>query len=454
MKRYIKAIMLAAACMPAAAWGQNLESGYFNDGFLYRYQLNPAFENDKNFVSMPALGNFDLTIGGNLNLTDVIYNVDGRTTTFMNPGVSASEVLGNLSDHNKLGIDFRLNVLSAGFKAFGGYNTISLSARGDINTSIPKSMFSLLKEGVENKTYDISDLRANASVWAELALGHSRQITEKLRVGATLKILIGGASADARLNNAHLTLGEDAWTITTNADIRTNIKGYKYKTDVDENTGNTYVSGLDGSFGGINGFGLGLDLGAVYKLNDDWKFSASVLDLGFISWSDTQFATTDGDKTFNSDLYTFNVDDEAPNSFSDEWERMGDDLKTLYQLSDKGSTGGRTSSLYTTINLGAEYTFPLYRQLTFGLLNTTRIAGPWTTTTFRLSANVAPCKIFSAGINMAAGTEGVAFGWIANVHTPGFNLFLGMDRTLGRLAKQGVPLTSAASVSLGINFPF
>lgn len=440
--------------MASAAQAQNLESGYFTDGYLYRYQLNPAIGNEQNYVGMPALGNIDFTMGGNLSLSDVIYNVDGRTTTFLNPGLTSAEVLSNFGDNNKTSVDFRINLLSAGFKAWGGYNTVSLGVRGNVSASLPKSIFSLLKEGVENKSYDISDLRANASAWAELALGHSRQLTDQWRVGATLKILVGGASADARLNNARLTLGQDAWTITTNADLRTNINGYKYKTKIDKNTGNPYVSGLDGSFGGLNGFGLGLDLGAVYRLNDDWTFSASLLDIGFISWGDTQLATTDGDRTFNSDLYTFNVDDDAPNNFSDEWDRMGDGLKTLYQLTDKGSDGGRATSLRTTLNLAAEYTFPLYRNLTFGLMNTTRMAGPWTSTTFRLSANVAPCKVFSAGVNMAAGTEGVAFGWIVNVHPTGFNLFLGMDRTLGKLAKQGVPVGNGASLSLGINFPF
>lgn len=454
MKRYIKNLILAAACLPFTVAAQNLESGYFTEGYLYRYQMNPAFGNDKNFVSMPGLGNINITMGGNLNLTDVLYNVDGKTTTFMNPNVSAAEVMSNLSDRNKLGVDFRINVLSGGFKAWGGYNTVSLSARGDVNASLPKSVFSLLKEGVENKTYDITDLRAKAQVYAELAFGHSRQITDKLRVGATLKFLIGGGSANAYLRDAKLTLGEDAWTITTDAQVQTNLKGYHYKTKINKDTGKPYVNGLDGSFDGLNGFGLGLDLGAVYKLNEDWTFSAAILDLGFISWSDTQLASTNGPKTFNSDLYTFNADDDAPNSFDNEWDRMKDGLETLYQLDDMGSDGGRTTSLYTTINLGAEYTFPLYRNLTFGLMNSTRIAGKWTTTDFRLSANVAPCKIFSAGVNMAAGTNGMAFGWIANLHTPGFNLFLGMDRTLGRLAKQGVPLTSNASVSLGINFPF
>lgn len=274
-------ILFAAASVCAAASAQNLESAYFNDGYLYRYQLNPAFGNDKNFVSMPALGNIDITLGGNLNLTDVLYNVDGKTTTFLNPGVSAQEVLGNLSDHNKLGVGVHLNLLSGGFKAWGGYNTISLGVRTDVNLSVPKTLFSLLKEGIENKTYEIGDVRAKAQAYAEIALGHSRQIDDKLRVGATLKVLVGGASADAHLKNAQLALGQDSWTITTNAELQTNIKGYSYKTKINEKTGKPYVSGLEGSFDGINGFGLGFDLGAIYRLNEDWCFSASVLDLGF-----------------------------------------------------------------------------------------------------------------------------------------------------------------------------
>ena len=75
---------------------------------------------------------------GNLGLTDIIYNVDGRTTTFMNPGVSAAEVMGNLSDHNRLGFDIRENILSVGFGMLGGYSTINLSARANVNVSLPK----------------------------------------------------------------------------------------------------------------------------------------------------------------------------------------------------------------------------------------------------------------------------------------------------------------------------
>ena len=110
--------------------------------------------------------------------------------------------------------------------------------------------------------------------------------------------------------------------------------------------------------------------------------------------------------------------------------------------------------LGATLNLGAEYTLPMYQKLTFGLLNSTRIQGEYSWTQFRLSANVAPVNILSVGINLGVGTFGADFGWLINFHPNGFNLFLGMDHLVGELAKQGIPLSSNASFNLGMNFPF
>lgn len=444
--------VIAMSALTSSA--QNTESAYFNDEYLYRFQMNPAIGNNRNFVAFPALGNLNVAMSGTAHMKDFLYNVNGRTTTFLNPGVSASKFLNSLDDNSRLGTNLRVNVISFGFKAFGGYNTFSVSARADVNTKMPKELFRLMKQGLQNDTYDISDLRANASAWAEIGLGHSRDINSKLRVGATLKVLLGGADVDADFNQAKLVLGQDNWTAMTNATINASVKGLTYDTDVNSRTGHRYVSGADIDGAGLNGFGLGLDLGAVYKLNKDWTFSASVLDLGFISWSNNMVASTNGTQTFETDRYTFNVDDDMPNNFDDELDKMKDQLSALYELDDMGDNGGRTTALAATVNLGAEYTFPLYRKLKFGALSTTRINGEFTWTDFRLSANVAPCKLFSASAAAAYGTFGFSFGWIINLHPKGFNLFLATDHTPGKLAKQGVPLSSNANVNFGINIPF
>lgn len=443
-----------------AAYAQHTESGYFTDGYLFRHEMNPAVGNDDNYVSMPGLGNVDITVHGNIGIKDVLYNVNGKTTLFTNPMVSASEFLGNINDNNRFGTDIKLKIIGTGFKAFKGYNTIGINVRSNVSSNIPGTLFSLAKEGLSNKAYDIKDLKTHSDAYVEVALGHSRKIDDRWRVGATLKFLLGAANVDAHFDKAKISFSGDDWTAVSNATVESSAKGLKYKTETKERgpegnkTRHTYVTDLDVDGTGLNGLGLAVDLGAEFKLNDDWKFSAALLDLGFISWSNNMVASTNGDRTFSLDKYTFNADKDKDNSFENEMNRLTGDLATLYELQDQGDKGGRSTALAATLNIGAEYTLPVYRRMTFGFLNTTRIHGVYSWTDFRLSANWKASKAFSMGANVAAGTFGTSFGWIINVHPHGFNLFLATDYSLAKFTKQGIPLSSNANFTMGMNFPF
>ena len=79
---------------------QGLNSGYFTDDYKFRHTMNPAFENQQNYVSLPALGNLNVRTQGNFGLGDVIFDnprygldSDKNKTTFMNPYISTSEAL-------------------------------------------------------------------------------------------------------------------------------------------------------------------------------------------------------------------------------------------------------------------------------------------------------------------------------------------------------------------------
>lgn len=453
-------ILLTSAIMAgsaASAMAQASYSGYFLENYTHRYQLNPALTDDtgnKYFVAMPVIGNFNVGMQGNFGVKDVLFNRNGKTVLFTNPEVSVAEALKGIGDRNKVGLGTSIDILAAGFEAFGGRNVVTLSAEVDANVMVPGSLFRLAKEGVSNKTYDISDFRANANGYINLQFNHQRDLGKYvpgLKAGAAFKLLFGLASMDARLNNAYLELGENDWRAVTNGDVYVNMGNMKYKTKYSEETGQDYVNGVDLDGFGLKGFGIGFDLGATYDWKD-FQFSLAVLDLGFISWSGTQTASTNGDQTFNTDAFTFGVEDDEA---KDEWNNnVKPSLFKLYQLHDMGDTGSRTRALRATLNWGVDYEFPYYRPLHFGLVNTTRFNGPFTYTDFRFSANVRPVKCFSASANFSAGTYGVGFGWLANVNIKGFNFFLGMDRTFGKFAKQGVPLNSNGEVSLGMNFPF
>lgn len=244
------------------------------------------------------------------------------------------------------------------------------------------------------------------------------------------------------------------------AEVNASIKGLEYITETKmrgaegEQTEHKYIDDIDIDGYGLSGFGFAVDLGAEYTLNKQWKFSAAVLDLGFISWSNNYVASTNGDRYFNTDTYLFSFDDNAYHNTEDEWDRFAEGLADLYELQDNGDQGGRTKMLAATLNFGAEYTLPAYQRLSFGLLNTTRLHGQYSWTDFRLSANVEPVDILSASLSFAAGTYGCSIGWMANLHMTGLNFFVAMDHTLGSVSSEFVPLGSNASVNLGLNFLF
>lgn len=458
MKFSIKKIIICAGislCSTIGIFSQTTYSGYFLENYDYRFQMNPAFGNEKGFVSFPAIGNLNINMHGNLHVKDVVYTLNGKTVLFTNPGISESEAMKKFSAKNRLGTNEKIDILSVGFKGIGGYNTISIGGVASVDASVPGSFFSLAKEGVTNDTYEIENMFANANAYAQIALNHSRDIRQVpgLRVGATIKALVGVGNFDFQFNDAKLMLGENEWIARTNAEVYASVGGFRYNMDHSDQTGKDYVSGGEIDKFKPQGFGLGLDLGAQYKWND-FQFSIAALDLGFMNWGKTQKASTDGTQIVNTNSFIFSADKENEHYFDKEWDRLTDDIAKLYQMSDVEEISSRTRALSTTLNFGVEYELPVYRRLHFGLLNSSKINGKYSWTQFRLSANICLVNFISADVNVVAGTYGIGFGWLFNLHTTGFNLFVGMDQTIGKLSKEGVPLNSNAALNLGINFPF
>lgn len=449
IKKYILSGALVIAGLSYAAAQTNAYSGYFLDNFLYRHQMNPAFGNDYGFVGFPGLGNLSIETQGTVHLNKILYPLNGKTVLFTNPDLTDVKKFGN---SNKLGVNARENIINFGFKALGGYNTVSISAVANSNVSAPGSLLNMLREGISNKTYDIKDFMVYANSYAEIALNHSRDIPQVpgLRVGATFKFLVGAASAYGKFKRANLELGTDSWNVTSEGEVYLSGKGLEWETKLNEDAGWNYVSGVNtDNVSGPNGYGAAIDLGATYKWRD-FNFSLAILDLGGIAWTDTQKASTNGIQNFQTDDYTFEV-----NGDDDTFDKMKDQLSALYQLQAESGNYKRSTMQGTTMNIGVEYELPYYRALTFGLLNRTRMCGGYTWTEFRLSANIMPVKYISASANLVCGTYGVGFGWLLNVTSgKGFNLFIGMDRVPGKLSKQYVPLNSNFDFNFGINFPF
>lgn len=467
-----KKIILVATLMLAVvtATAQSLNSAYFTDGYKFRHTMNPAYGNDQSYVSIPALGNINVRTQGDFGYdaiikTNPVPNGNKTMTTFLNPYIDAATALDGFSDgNNRIVGHVGVTILSAGFKAWGGYNTIEINAKAHFGVSLPYELFEFAKN-TGNKDYNIGEINAGAVSYAEIAFGHSRQLTDKLRAGAKLKVLLGIGRADVKMENVQAQLSDaNKWIISADAQADVSMKGFEYKHErkdykspVDKD-GNPrakpyyeYVNSAKVSGGGIGGFGLGVDLGATYKLNDDWSFSAALLDLGFISWSnDMQARNMSKQFTFDG-FHDAEVSKSSPNSLKKQGESYSDQLAEFANLQDQGDKGGRTTGIGTTLNVGAEYTLPVYRKLSFGLLSSTRLQGAYSWTEARLSANWEPLRWLDGGMSLGVGSFGASAGWLVNIHPKGYNFFIGMDHILGKQSKEGIPLSSRASVNLGMN---
>jgi hypothetical protein len=453
------AMLMATASVTA----QELTSAYFTQDYKFRHDMNPAYGNDQNYVSIPALGNINVRMQGNFGVEDVLFQnpATGKyDRTFMHPDVSVSDALSGFnSGDNKVIADVNVAILSAGFKSFGGYNTVEINSRTTVGVCLPYELFRFAKN-LNNDVYDIGDINARAQSYVELAFGHSRNIDEKLRVGAKLKLLFGVARADVSLENmkAEMAAGSTQWIVSGQAKANMMMKGFTYKTktkEYEKRPGTyTYVNDADVDGAGLGGFGLALDLGATYKVMDELTVSAAVSDLGFINWSNNMQASNHETSFLFSGFQDVSIAKSSPNSMKNQANNYKDQLADFANLTDDGDQGSVSKALAATVRVGAEYQLPMYRQMAFGLLAQHRFNGPFSWTEARLSANWTPLNWLNGGLNTAVGTYGASAGWVLNVHPKGYNFFIGMDHILAKATKQFVPLSSKASINLGMNITF
>lgn len=463
INKYMALGLLSICSLHAMA--QQLNSAYFTNDYKFRHTMNPAYGNEQNYVSMPGFGNVNVSLMGNFGYEDVIFDnpmfpstSKDRLTTFMNPYISTPDALkGFNSGDNKILGDVSITVLSAGFKGFGGYNTIELNARTSFGMSLPYELFEFAKN-TGNRTYNIGNISANGQAFAELAFGHSRKINEKLRVGAKVKLLFGAGRGDVNIDNMKADLAaDDKWTVSGHAKSEVSVKGFTYKTEEkeykEEGRGTyQYVNDVDVDGAGLGGFGLAFDLGGVYKINNDFTVSAALLDLGFIKWSNNMVAVNGGEEFVFNGFHDVAVnEDRGGSTMSMQGDKYSDQLADFANLQDKGDEGGRTTGIGATLNLGCEYTLPVYRKITFGVLSSTRFRGDYSWTEARVSANWTPLKWIDGGVNMAFGSYRNSFGWVVNFHPKGYNFYVGMDHTLGKVSKEFIPLNSNAAVSVGMS---
>lgn len=272
-----------------------------------------------------------------------------------------------------------------------------------MGAQIPRTMFDFLREtdrigtSWQHLDYDIRNGKLEINAYTELGVGYAREINERLTVGGRLKVLLGMGNLNMHINRIGIQSDINgnaydpySWA-NSNASIRVDARLESSFRGMDLVADNGYVNDFDFNGFGIGGYGGAVDLGASYRLLDKLTLSASVLDLGFISWSkgSTNVAEASTERKYDQHNYMEFVDIVESGSV------MNYDLFGL-KLDDKLAKS-RTTSLQSTVVVGAEYEL-LDDWLAFGVLSTTRFTKPKTQTEVTLSANMHP----KSWLNVAA----------------------------------------------------
>ncbi len=444
-------VVTAVLAVTTISNAQTLHSGYFLESMVQRHEMNAAFGGEANYIMLPGFSGLQMGVHTNFGLGNYVFNRNGQLVTGLSPQVTAQEFIGQLPEMQRLGLDIDIPILSVGFRGMGGFNTIVIKERNDINLAIPSSLFAFIKTGNNTSNgaiYDIDNLGVQVNAIGELALGHSRKLDalEGFSYGAKVKLLVGLARASLQIDHIGLSLTSDRWQATTTGSAQLS-QGINMVYE------NGEFSSIELGNYNISGWGLGFDIGAAYTpaALPELTVSVGVNDLGFIKWNNMSNAIAGG--TFEYKGFENIASDDAP--IKEQLDVLLDDVKELIDLQEAPAISP-TYQLKTILNVGAEYAI-LNRKISFGLLSSTRFAGQYTYAEGMAVVNFRPLTWLHLAINGSYSTYGGALGALVNICPNGFNIFIGCDYFSPTMTfnNQMVPVNTVnANVRVGIAFPF
>lgn len=400
-----KHLFLAAGILWAGteAQAQYLRTSYFMEGTSSRLQMNPGLQPTRGYFNFPVIGSLNVGASSNvLGTGDIIDVLDSGEDLYTN-----DKLYNRLKADNRLNVNLNTDILSFGWYRGKGFWSFNVGLRADVGASIPKSMFEYLRDVnssgfyIGNMDYEIRNQSLYINSYAEVGLGYSRKINERLTVGGRIKVLLGIANAemkidqfDVKTNFPENPYDTDAWNnvnhggrAVTRASLVTTVKGGGLSFS-QNSEGNTIVDGFDfdGENFGVAGKGFGIDLGASYRVWKNLTVSAAVLDLGFMSWDkgSTTVALSEEEVEINSS----NFEPYLGGDFMD---------MEMYNM-EEGEAFGRKKSLSSTILQAGEYGL-LNNKVSVGALYTTRFIQPKNVSELTLSATFRPKNWLNAAVS-------------------------------------------------------
>lgn len=363
-------------------------------------ELNPAIQPEYHgYVQLPGLSSVQAGVHNTgFSYWDAIHYGTGSQSDSL---VIDLEQLGSkLGDRNYLRIENRVQLLGFGFRLRDSYITFGISNRVSGRIGYPKDLIDIRHgnfdfENQQTRDLDFSGLGVDLVSYAEIAAGFSTEIIPGLTVGGKIKRLFGSAGVHSQKTDLMLETAQDDYTLAARANMNVRVA---YPLDIQRNE--------NGEFDGLeflepdpindlvfnkNG-GFAFDVGATYKLDDRFDFSAAIVDLGGIKWKNNTY-----EFKLNG-LYEFDGINASPNEegqieIDDEINNIPDTLEAIFNP-EVNEGGEYVSMLPTKIFLNANYR--LTESVSFSVLNRNLIYDGGLHPELTLGAEISPSNWFTA----------------------------------------------------------
>ncbi len=320
--------------------------------------INPAFSiNSGWYLSVPVLGGIERQIS--------------------NSGFSWSQLVDDdlsstLQNNNIASLKTSIQLLGGGIALDNVFLTVNLNYKRTVFSYYPESFLDFRKGNwdYDNNSplqYSTSGFKSSGFEYTELAVGISKELSNKTIIGVRLKYLMGIANFKTKKMDLRLTTEQDGQiTFNSDASLYTSLPG-----DVEfvENGPLSSVGYKNSGFPYMkNNHGVAVDIG--FKSNIAIKDKEIVVgvalnDIGFIKWSENAKKLTLNDTYLidGSDI-TDVILNNSSSTIIDYWEAVRDSIDD--NISAEETPEKYISVLPSNLNITAAYRYNHY--LDFGVL--------------------------------------------------------------------------------------
>ena len=234
------------------------------------------------YAGVPFLSGISMNVGSSGFSAYDLFAKDG-----VDFNTKLRSVLSKTTHDDVLSLNQQLELFSGGFR-IGTEDNLSfgLYQEFDFLSYVPQDIATLAIDGNKNymgKRFNLADLSAKADLLSVFHIGIHKKIQDNLIVGARAKIYSSIFNASSVTNTGYIytnTSTDSYYEQIVYSNLQLNTSGIaQYKGANNSNVGADVKKGM--LLGG--NLGLGLDLGLTYYPQSNVQFTASVIDLGYIS---------------------------------------------------------------------------------------------------------------------------------------------------------------------------